>query len=158
MCTCACSSACAHAPSQLPSEPDSYPIEPGILPLVYGLSSLRVVFPCWSCAGHSGDSGAVRKRAGVWFFTRSLATPGVIAEHLSQLRIAGKLARPWQVCVVHWGDDVETTFAIEPEAPAIDGPGLCRDVRVISADLQTHVKRLAAGLVSALDAVLKTAP
>ncbi len=36
--------------------------------------------------------------------------------------------------------------------------GLRRDVRVISADLQTHVKRLAAGFVSALDSALKTAP
>jgi hypothetical protein len=160
-CTCGCSSACAHAPGQLSSEPDTYPIEPGILPLVYGLSSLRVVFPCWSCEGHPGDSGAFRKRPGVWFFARSLATPGVIAEHLSELRIAGKLACPWHVCVVRWGDDVEPTFAIEPEAPAMDGPGLDRlrrDVRVISADLQTHVKRLAAGIVSALDAVLKTIP
>ncbi|MEE8213062.1 MAG: hypothetical protein V3R79_00580 [Alphaproteobacteria bacterium] len=158
MCTCGCSSACAHAPGHLSSGPDTCPIEPGILPLVYGLSSLRVVFPCRSCAGHTGGSGAVLKRPGVWFFVRSPATPGVIAEPLSQLRIAGKLARPWHVCVVRWGDDVETTFAIEPEAPAIDGPGLRRGVRVISAGLQTHVKRLAAGLVSALDAVLKTAP
>ncbi len=113
---------------------------------MYGLSSLRVVFPCRSCAGHTGGSGAVlkRKRPGVWIFVPSPAYPGVIAKHLAELRIAGKLARPWQVCVVHWGDDVETTFAIEPEAPAIDGPGLDRlgrDVRVISADLQTHVKR-----------------
>ncbi len=35
---------------------------------------------------------------------------------------------------------------------------LGRDARVISADLQTHVKRLAAGLVSTQDAILKTAP
>ena len=62
---------------------------------------------------------------------------------------------------VFHGDDVETAFAMEPEAPAMDDPALDRlrrDVRVISADLQAHVKRLAAGLVSALDAALKTAP
>ena len=128
---------------------------------MYGLSSLRVVFPCWSCEGHVDDTEAFHKRPGVWFVARSLAAPGVIAERLSELRIAGKLACPWHVRVVDWGDDVETTFAIEPEAPAMDGRGLDRlrrDVRVISADLQTQVKRLAAGLVSALDAVLKTAP
>ncbi len=161
VCTCGCSSACAHAPRQLSSEPDTFPIEPGILPLVYALSSLRVIFPCWSCEGHFHDSGAFRKLPGVWFFARCLAYPSVIAAHLSDLRIAGKLARPWHVRVVDWGDDVESTFSIEPEASAMDDPGLDRlrrDVHVISADLQTHVKRLAAGLVSALDAALKTAP
>ena len=40
----------------LSSDPERYPIEPGIVPLVFALRGLRVFEPCWSCEGHDATA------------------------------------------------------------------------------------------------------
>lgn len=144
-CTCACSPHCPQAPRQLSSDPEAFPIEAGIVPLVYGLSSLRLCPPCWSCEGHLDRSGALHKLPRVWFYCRSVVYPSVIAEYLSNLLVARKIRVPWQVNMVHWGEQLESTFSIEP---ALDPAKphlleqLQQDVRVIAADFHQDIRLL----------------
>lgn len=131
------------------SDPDQYPVEEGIIPLVYALNTLRVCQPCWSCEGHYGPLGVLRKLPRVWFYSRSLIYPDVLAEYLSELRIKRRLASTWNLCVVHWGESMAsaaTAFSIEPKFTTDDAPkldALRADVRTIAADLSSNVKHLA---------------
>lgn len=156
-CTCNCSSTCVHAPRQMSSEPDTLPIEPGIVPLVYALQSLRVCPPCWSCEGHVDPSGKLGKVPRVWFYAQSLAYPNLLAAHLSQLRIDRELAFPWCIRIVHWGDPLETAFSIEPSLGPRDAANLDRlreDAARIAAGLPSDVRRLAGDRVAKLNAIL----
>ncbi len=158
-CTCNCSSACPYAPGQMSSDPDKYPIEPGIVPLVYSLYTLRECRPCWSCEGHREPSGnRVRKLPRVWFYARSLVYPDLMTEYLTELRAARKLFHPWVLCVVNWGDALDTAFSIEPRPITDEGPvldRLRRDVRSIAVDLPAEIRRLARRRVVRLEAALK---
>jgi len=145
-CICRCSCSCPDAARRLSSDPDKYPIEPGILPLVYVLQVLREVPPCWSCEGHEGANNEVCKPPRVWFTARSVFYPDLIAEQLAHLRVAKRLAADWQVCLVEWGQRTETTFSIEPKLSADGLPSLSNlqnDVRTIAKDLPDAIKALA---------------
>jgi len=46
-CQCQCSTACPEAASTLSVDPEAYPIEPGILPLIFQMKRLGLFQPCW---------------------------------------------------------------------------------------------------------------
>ena len=146
-CTCNCSSFCADAPMAMTSDPEAFPIEPQIVPLVYSLHALGVCPPCWSCEGHTDASGALARKPGVWFYSRSLAYPGLIAHYLDRLKFERTLNFPWRVRVVEWGESLDTGFAIEPEVGPESGPRLAllhRDIVAISREIVAGVKDAAA--------------
>ena len=143
-CVCNCSPNCADAPRMMSSDPEEFPIEAAIVPLVYAFNSLRLTPPCWSCEGHYNKSGELDKLPRVWFNARSMAYPDLISELLSDLATARRLSLPWQVCVVCLDDSPDITFSIEPKINPTDKPelkSLRRDVRIIAdcliADMKT---------------------
>lgn len=143
-CACDCSSACPHILSALSSEPD-YPIEPGIGELVYALTCLRLVQPCWSCEGHTGNTASFQKPPRVWFRAQSSMYPDLIATYLSECAANKSLSTPWQVCVVALGESAVPTYSIEPrfkgDPPSVDK--LQQDVKIIAKNLQQRIKVLA---------------
>jgi len=110
-CTCNCSSDCEEAPARMSSEPDRYPIETGIVPLVYKFYSLRVCTPCWSCEGH--DSG-VKKIPRVWFYSSSLAYPRLILDYINRLKHRKLLMYKWHITLTSPSGDLESAFSLEP--------------------------------------------
>lgn len=145
-CTCRCAPDCPEAPRQLSSDPERFPVEPEIVPLVYALTTLRVLPPCWSCEGHNDPTGKLHKLPRVWFYAHSLAYPGVLAECLSDLKIAGKLSHHWRICIVADGDPAHGTFSLEPQIEANETPkleDLRADAQVISRELHDMVLRTA---------------
>ena len=142
-CTCCCSSDCDNAAQALSSEPERYPIEQGILPLVYSLSTLRVCPPCWSCEGHSRHKGQELHRIPtVWFYSRSLIYPKLIADYLVELKGLRHLHVDWHVSISYSADALDTTFAIEPRLVLNEAPELAdlrEDIATIAADLHDNV-------------------
>ncbi len=135
------------------SDPDKYPIERGIVPLVYSLYSARVYQPCWSCEGHVDATGKLRKLPRAWFYVRSLVFADLMAQHLGELHTAGQLSQPWLLRVVNWGEAVDTALAIEPWLVPDQEPvlhRLRRDVLTIATDLLAGVKQLARRRISSL--------
>ena len=90
-CTCGCNFACPDAPIALTSDPDRYPIEPRILPLVFELNALKVVQPCWSCEGHNGLSEEVQKLPSVWFYVDDIVCAEVLNTYF--IRVTRAAAR-----------------------------------------------------------------
>lgn len=147
-CCCSCSPACPHAPKRLSSEPAVHPIEPKVLPLVYGLSELRLVQPCWSCEGHTRNNKQIHKLPQVWFYSHNVVYPQLIAEHLHNLRVKHELNEPWHVTVSPFSaDNLVGTFLIKPELDKgvsnISLEKLQWDLRLISDNFAIHVRKFA---------------
>lgn len=156
-CTCSCSTDCEHAPVQMSSDPDM-PVEPSIVPLVYGLHGLRLCPPVWSCEGHVDSAGRPVKLPQVLFYARSLAYPSIIDRYLSSLRTAKKLSYDWGVRVADWGQALDSAFAIAPVIGRDEFPNLARlhrDIGVISSDLVDGVKAVARRFIGDIEQALK---
>ncbi len=156
-CTCKCRPDCPEAPQRLSSEPERFPIEPGILPLVYALSTLRLLPPCWSCEGHLDAAGQPQRLPSVWFISRKVIYPTLVADLLCRLKAGGEIAHGWQVATLNCGLETESVFAIEPRLQAGEDFQLGRlrnDVAVIAACLGEGVRSLAADRVARLRVML----
>jgi hypothetical protein len=114
-CQCSCSPDCPDAPQALSSDPDAYPIEPGIVPLVFALTRTGLFAPCWSCEGHLRPDGSLWKLPSVWFNCDAMAHVRLLADGLGRLAHIGRLATTWRVVVTYSDpDNPHTTFALEP--------------------------------------------
>lgn len=119
---CGCGPGCADAAERLSSEPDRYPIEEKILPLVYGLARLGHVTPCWSCEGHSAHDNGPTRSPQVWFHVNDVGVATLIGEFLQRCWIHKVTRNPWQLRILALGDVFETVFSIEPDAQATQAP------------------------------------
>ena len=138
-CQCVCSVHCPEAPRALSVDPERYPIEPAILPLVFEMKRLGMFRPCWSCEGHPRPDGTLWKVPRVWFNCDSMVHIRLLADGLNQMTNAGRLVAPWQVVVTHSdSDNPETTFSIEPTLP----PGAETSLSALQSDVATIARSL----------------
>jgi hypothetical protein len=148
-CCCGCSARCQDAARFLSSEPDRYPIEPYVLPLVYVLASLRLVFPCWSCEGHLRPTGGLTRMPQVWFYSASTVYPELIAAHLAELTFRRTLAHAWTISVCPHTTGGATIFQIQPqqldeaEVQAAELASLQNDLVTIADSLAPSLRALA---------------
>jgi hypothetical protein len=138
-CHCECSPQCPEAPRALSVEPDKYPIEPAVLPLVYEMRRLGTFTPCWSCEGHLHPDGSPWKSPSVWFYCDSTVHVRLLSDGLKHWRFQKKLHARWQVAVAFSDpDNLETTFSLEPvadQASAVPLPKLQEDIATIAHSL-----------------------
>ena len=147
-CCCGCSPNCPNASEELSTDPVKYPVEAPIVPLVYGLTSLRVVETCWSCGGHRTTSDSALKLPQVWINPPAGVYSELIAQHLANLRRGKKLNHQWEVAVNPFQlEGAATTYVIKPNLTGDSGKPdmtmLQRDLIVIAEALQLKIKKLA---------------
>ena len=144
-CLCNCRPDCPQAPEALSSDPKKFPIEAGVVPLVYALNNLEIGSPCWSCEGHPSPDESPGKPPQVWFYVRHLVYPDLLARYLWQLHFRELIGNKWKVAVVSTDNIVDTTFAIAPDPS--DGPldlaSLRRDIRVIGQHMSKDIGEIA---------------
>lgn len=146
-CCCACSSECTLAPRFLSSDPEHYPIEKRIVPLVYAMNLLRLLKTCWSCEGHLSGEGRLHKLPQIWFYSDAVVYPQLIAEVLHEQKFRNCLSHRWSVslCIQDYVE-AATTFVIKPdfypgEIPDLDN--LQEDVKKLATVLVTQVRQKA---------------
>jgi len=127
------------------SEPDRYPIEQKIVPLVYAMYTTGVCPPCWSCEGHMSQNGEeIIKIPRVWFYARSTLYPRLIVEHTEALKFKKKINNSWTVKVLSWGTGLDTRFSLEPDVDINSGNlnlvTLQREAAIIAASLSDGIK------------------
>ncbi|WP_420347418.1 hypothetical protein [Pelagibius sp.] len=156
---CGCGLDWSRLARQLSSDPERFPIEAGILPLVFALSEVPALSPCWSCEGHLDAEGRLHRLPSVWFTCHALAYPSLLAEALAALSAKRVLKHTWQVAAVHCGSQFEPVFAIEPRIDAGDVSlsGLHADILALAANLRDRMHSLAAAHIARLDARLLAA-
>lgn len=150
-----CSAQCPEAPRQMSSEPDRYPIELGIAPLVYAFYTMRLMMPCWSCEGHTDQNGVVLKTPKLWFYTTSDFYPKLVAQYVSSLKGAHKIENHWAVRLLPFSQSMFTiTYSLEPQesAPALFNlASLQNDIKVISHHFRQEMLTLARQYVERAD-------
>jgi hypothetical protein len=133
-----CSRHCPDIPRALSSDPENFPLETRIAPLVFELKRLKVFEPCWSCEGHNGPDGRLWKIPRVWFYCRSVVQLRVLADGIERLYLERKLTAPWHVVLTFSDrDNVDTTFSLEPNLDQ-SRPALA----AIQKDIDTLAERL----------------
>ena len=148
-CTCGCSKDCEDAPRMLSSDPDRYPIESNVVPLVYAMSVLRITAPCWSCEGHLSGNGDLIRLPQVWFYSDSTVYPELISDYLHELCFIKETSCLWTVIICQHTASNSTTFALKPEiSENIKVTNkilrqLQNDLHVISYSLRERVFKLA---------------
>lgn len=138
-CACACQPHCPDAPRLMSSDPERFPVEPKIAPLVFALYATRVCRPCWSCEGHLDAVGKLHRLPTVWFYTETPVYARMIYVAVEALRFEKRIDSRWRVGITaaeH--DNPYTTYTLEPvlpEAPPPSLEALQRDVSVIAEGL-----------------------
>ena len=142
-----CSPACPYAKQQMSSEPEKYPIEEAILPLVYAFYSLRLLMPCWSCEGHNNGHGDIFKTPKLWFYTTHDFYPKLIAQYVSGLKGEGKLNNHWGVRILPFSQTMfTTTYSLEPldiNTNETNLASLQQDIKTIAQNLRQGLFKLA---------------
>jgi hypothetical protein len=138
-CLCRCTPDCPDAARALSTEPDRYPIEPAILPLVFAMKRSGIFDPCWSCDGHLGVGGSIWKSPMVWFYCRSMLYLRLLGDGLNRMAGMGCLRVQWGIAVTYSDPgNPETAFSLQP------APGERRDFSL--ADLQADAGAIARAL------------
>lgn len=144
-CQCMCQCECPDAGKRLSSDPEKFPIEAGIVPLVYEMKREGTCIPCWSCEGHERPDGSLWKIPRVWFYCSSMVHLRLLGSGAHAMFVAKKINAPWQVVITHSDpSNVDTTFSLEPY--------LEPDSEVSLADLRSDVLTLAKGFSNLLKA------
>lgn len=151
-CACACTPDCPDAPRRMSSDPERFPVEAGIAPLVFALYATRVCRPCWSCEGHLDAAGRLRRPPAVWFYAETATYARMVFVALEAMRFERRIASRWRVgvtAVEH--DNPCTLYTVEPAMtedapPSLDA--LQEDAAAIGAGLLAKLReqsRLALG-------------
>jgi hypothetical protein len=82
-CQCECGPDCSDAARALSSQPSAYPIESGIVPLVYAFARTGLLHSCWSCEGHNHADGSALART--WRVTAMPSSFGISPSMISRL-------------------------------------------------------------------------
>ena len=139
-----CHRHCPMAAVRLSSEPDRYPVEPLIAPLVFEIKRLGVFEPCWSCEGHNDSSGALWKIPRVWFYANSVVHIRALADAVANLTAGPSFAKRWHIAVT-FSDDTnpDTTFSLEPQltGTAVRLYALQNDVKKLEVDLVAEFQK-----------------
>lgn len=129
------------------SEPERYPIEAKIVPLVFEMFSTGVTTPCWSCEGHTTEDGArIVKSPRVWFYSGSTLYPRFVAEHTDDLLFRKKIEHKWPVQVLGWANSLETRFSLEPVVESKEGSNLKvlqREAAIIAESFSDRLRHFA---------------
>lgn len=142
-----CSSVCPMAARQMSSEPQRYPIEQGIVPLVYAFYTLRLMTPCWSCEGHDDKNGHLCKTPKLWFYSSNDFYAKLVAQYVSTLHGERKIDNPWTVRILPFSQSMfTTTYSLEPLdiiADITNLQSLRNDITIIAENLRHELFKLA---------------
>lgn len=126
------------------NKPDQYPIEGGIVPLVYVLYSMRLIIPCWSCEGHVDTRGDICKLPKVWFYAKSPFFPKLIAQAINDMQAKKKIDHSWGVRVLPFSQSLySTTYSLEASSTQVPLPKLRNDIVWMGRELRHDLILLA---------------
>jgi DNA-binding CsgD family transcriptional regulator len=127
----------------LSRHPSRRPVHAAYVPLLYGLSELRVFAPFWS--SHERYCRFPHAAgAGVEVSVSSLEHAGLLAHDVAYLSATGALTGSWHVVVApHMAGTSQTTLAIEPAGPRASPREIEADLRRLGEGLAARIRRVA---------------
>ena len=150
-----CSPDCANAAEALSEDPEKFPIEEHIVPLVFELTTMRLVQTCWSCEGHASVDGKILKMPQISFYTEKPLYAQLISKYLSKLFWQKKLTYPWEITLSDYGQTLELTYTIKCDISCVEEPRLQvmqNDLIAMSVNLSSEIKGFAQQFLTQLHA------
>ena len=126
-----CSYSCYNPAEALSEDPKRYPVEPNVVPLVFELTTMRLVQTCWSCEGHANIDGKIIKLPQVSFYSEKPFYAQLISNYLANLHWKQKLQYPWEVALSDYGQTWEITYTIKCDLSRVENP----DIKIMQNDL-----------------------
>lgn len=154
-----CNALCHDVAKALSIEPDRYPIEDKIVPLVYEIMSTNMLQTCWSCEGHMNEDGEIWKLPNVSFYSKSVFYPKLLLIHLSNLKLDHVLKYQWQIILSDYAQTIGVTYSIQPDLSRVDNPHLGQlqnDIKLISNGMLIKLKIIARKLLVSINHPLQT--
>ncbi len=145
-----CSPTCDRAAQALSIEPEKYPIEDKVVPLVFEIMATRLIQTCWSCEGHLDYESRLWKLPQVCFHTESQVYPKLMLIHLSRLYQAHMLTNAWHIVLTDMANTMGITYSIQPDlnrAEDIHLGALQLDLMTIAGNLHSALKQIARELL-----------
>lgn len=159
-----CKPGCSDAPRAMSIDPELYPIEPGVVPLVYELFSMRLVQPCWSCEGHTQEltdgEQFLWKIPQVCFYSSSPVYPQLLLRCLNDLKFTKQLEYVWHVVLSDFSQTWEVTYSLQPDLNQVDKADIKliqKDLLTISNNLYSNMRIQASKMLAELQQQLKAA-
>jgi len=146
-----CNAGCYNAPQALSEDPLRYPIEEFVVPLVFELTSMRLVQTCWSCQGHLDIDGKIWKLPQVSFYSKKAIYSQLLCNYLSRLHWHKILKYPWEVVLTNYGRTWDITYTIRCDISQISKPNIQlmhQDLLRMAENLSEVIKDDARSLVS----------
>lgn len=150
-----CSPDCDNAAEALSEDPAKFPIEEHIVPLVFELTTMRLVQTCWSCEGHASVDGKILKMPQISFYTEKPLYAQLISKYLSKLFWQKKLSYPWEITLSDYGQTLELTYTIKCDISCVEAPNLKvmqNDLISMSENLSSEIKGFAQQFLAQLQA------
>lgn len=145
-----CSGSCSRAAEALSIEPERYPIESKVVPLVFEITSTRLLQTCWSCEGHMDHENKLWKVPQVSFYSDSPIFPKLVLIHLTRLYQSKTLGYRWHVVLSDFTQSLGLTYSIQPDLNQEDAPRLGllqQDMQTIADGMHTKLKSIASELI-----------
>jgi len=149
-----CSYSCENAPTALSEEPDKFQIEPSVVPLVFELTTLRLVQTCWSCEGHTSVNGEILKMPQVSFYAEKPVYAQLISQYVNELYIKKKLQYPWEVALSDYRQTLQVIYILKCNTSAINEINLDilqQDLLIMAENLSNEIKNLALKFLMRID-------
>ena len=146
-----CSGQCDDAAKALSIEPERYPIESKVVPLVFEITASRLMQTCWSCEGHMDHNDNLWKVPQVSFYSKSPIYPKLVLIHLTRLFQDKKLGYRWHIVLSDFTQTLGLAYSIQPDLNQVaETPRLGllqQDLQLISEDMHSKLKMIAGELL-----------
>lgn len=142
-----CSQSCVNAPHALSEDPELYPIEKNVVPLVFELTTMRLVHTCWSCEGHLDIDGEIWKLPQVSFYSDKPIYAQLLSNYLANIHWKKKIYYPWEIGLTNYGRLFDITYTLRCDLSNVRRP----DIHVMQKDLQDMAVNLSENIK--LDAI-----
>lgn len=153
-----CSPKCYNAAAALSEDPERYPIEEHVVPLVFELASMRLVQTCWSCEGHLDIDGTLWKLPQVSFYSTRPIYSQLLCNYLSRLHWKKVLNYPWEIVLTNYGCTWDITYTIRCNMNQANNPNIYlmqKDLLNMADNLANAIKDDARVLIEDLRSNLK---
>ena len=151
-----CSFNCPAAPLQMSSDPARFPIEMGIVPMVYAIYTLRKLMPCWSCEGHLDGHSLINKLPRVWFYSQASFYPKLISQAIAHMEAHHLIDNSWMVRILPFSQSMYTiTYSLEPIDISLGSEGPAR-LESLRADIKVIATRLRKDLFAEAQKYIET--
>jgi len=137
-----CSYNCDNAAEALSEDPARYPVEKNVVPLVFELTTMRLVQTCWSCEGHANIDGKIMKLPQVSFYSEKPFYAQLLSNYFKKLHCNKKLYYPWEITLSDYGQTWEMTYTIKCDLSRIENP----DIKIMQSDLNAMGENLSSNI------------